>query len=124
MLKHIINRVGLSTALRNIIYPTSLGITRGGIVKILRSTAPESFFSRLIVRVVGRKLSFNFVSSFLGISIFLLRNAGLVAGYLIITEMFTLLTNPNTFNMKFLEFLNSEERNPSLNPLILQTLMN
>jgi hypothetical protein len=131
MLRHIIQRVGLQTHRIPFNLPFRVGMnpslaTTGTsrIIRFLRATSPENFLSRFIVRILGNRLSFNLVNSFLGLSIFLLRHGGLVVGYLIISEIFSLLKNPSTFNLKFSEFLRSPERNPSMNPLILQALTN
>ena len=135
MLRHVLHRVGLglSTPIRIGTGPLSnvgrLGIGRlgrGTVVNVLRATSPESFLSRLIVRLLGGRLSFNFVSSFVSLSIYLLRNAGFIVGYLLISEIITLLSNPitgNTFFTRLLNFLRSEQ-NPTMDPLLTQSISN
>jgi hypothetical protein len=129
MFKHVLHRVGLGLSLP---FRTPIILNRGGIiprlgrgtvVNVLRATRPENYLSRILGRVLGGRLSFNFISSFLSLSIFLFKNAGLVVGFFILTEMLKLLTHPPTFSQRFIDFLRSE-RNPTMNPLILQSLYN
>jgi len=81
MLRNIIHKVGLP--LRTLASNPRVVINRGSVVRVLRATSPESLLSRLVVRVLGGRLSYNFVSSFLNLSIFLLRNAGFAVGFFI-----------------------------------------
>jgi hypothetical protein len=129
MFRHVLHRVGLGLSLpfRTPITLNRVGIIprlgRGTVVNVLRAISPENFLSRILGRVLGGRLSFNFISSFLSLSIFLFKNAGLVVGFFILTEMLKLLKHPPTFSQRFTEYMRSE-RNPSMNPLILQSLSN
>jgi len=132
MLRHALHRLGLGLSLP---FRTPINLNRAGIiprvgiipretiVNVLRATAPESYLSRILSKILGGRLSFNFIRSFLSLSIFLFKNAGLVVGYLILMEMFKMLTHPPTFTQKFTEYMTSG-RNPSMNPLITQSLSN
>jgi hypothetical protein len=94
------------------------------LIRLIRATALENYLSRLIVRMVGNKLSFRLVSGFLVTCIYLIKNLGVFTGFIIIGEVLKLMNEPNDIVKNIRSFLTNPERNPTISPIAQEVLLN
>jgi hypothetical protein len=134
MFRHLIHRVGIGVQRIPFTTPFRLGLnptvganvattTGSRIVRFLRAITPENYLSRFIIRMVGNRLSFRLVSGFLGISIYLIKNLGIFAGFILLGEVLKLLKDPKDIVKNVRSLLNDPERNPTLNSVVREMLL-